>query len=602
MTKLLRRILGLALCAVLLSGILPLTAHASRDRVSIHTYSELTEYLNGHRSDLDGCLEPDNENFGWPEGDVTLDLTESLVLVSDWVIPAGKTLRLNYDPQGNFGSGGWADLKPEDPKASHTLIVEGSLTASDSNARTNHIIPSFNVTVRSGGRVYVAPSSNLQFTVPYDLNGAGLNPIWTVEAGGTIDCFLWLQGELRGEGGTVSGRLRPDPYVLDGVARNPSVLSGDLNITGQLYIGSFREDVPAILTIPEGSRITFTDNGLLWLTEHQVYAYRDGDEVVSGEETGRAQLLLNGELEICSSSGTARAGRGISSGTITLGEQGKLILNAGTYLNGEEFATVPADVIDGYGFYDTNEWTSEKEKAWNETHKTFPGTIDGTGTIVAHDDFMRNPSRLNGLVFYEYMSDREAEFREKAQVGKDVRITGDWVERGVSYMDTVVLDPMGGTLEESYLTRQDDGSFPVSLPVPTASDNMEGQYFCGWYSIPISGGELAVTGADLKGGSTLFARWSDQPSGIADVTGKDGVISAQYFDYSGGQVCFASYGPDGKLLDVQLRAARQGVSQDTAPFPGEAKTVKVFLLGAENGAAPGSPLCACGVWEKEQDK
>ena len=361
-----RRLWALLMSLCLTLSVLPATALAG-GLDTVKTYDELRKKLASQTGTI--YVEP-SANFDWPEtGTLTIRANTTIRVVDNedqdtaWEIPDGITVNFERNCQGIQCT---------------ELTINGTMHMAYSSQ---------DAVLRDCDKVIIGPTGtfscgddNLAYPTTVYTVYIPAGQTWEVQAGGTLNPGVRLDGTLTGSGtvsGTVSAR-----GGLSGEASN-GILSGTLTLTGSVEVGQWNSGTYADrLTIPAGSRISFqpAKPGSILINEN-------------------ATLILNGQLDISGS----RSGR---TNGISLQNTGKLQMGTGSVLS----LHYPYELS----------WSYQEDVP----QPTDP-LVTGSGTIQYHADDVSRLARY--CLFYRDITDHDMTF-EKACEG----LFPTYIENGVT--------------------------------------------------------------------------------------------------------------------------------------------------------------------------
>lgn len=371
----------MSLCLTL--SVLPATALAG-GLDTVKTYDELREKLESQTGTI--YVEP-SENFGWPEtGTLTIRANSTIRAVNSndqktaWEIPAGITVNFEMDCRGIQCT---------------ELTINGTM---------HMVYSSQDAVLRDCDKVIIGPTGTFSCaednpaypTTVYTVY-IPVGQTWEVQAGGTLNPGVRLDGTLTGSGtvsGTVSARGGLSSEASNGI------LSGTLTLTGSVEVGQWNSGTYADrLTIPSGSCISFqpAKSGSILINEN-------------------ATLILNGQLDISGS----RSGR---TNGISLQNTGELQMGAGSVLS----LHYPYELS----------WSYQEDVP----QPTDP-LVTGSGTIQYHADDVSQLARY--CLFYRDITGRDMSF-ETACEG----LFPTYIENGVTLWRSWACDHIWDDGEET---------------------------------------------------------------------------------------------------------------------------------------------------------
>ena len=378
-----RRLWALLMSLCLTLSVLPATALAG-GLETVKTYSELREKLASQTGTI--YVEP-SENFGWPEtGALTIRANTTIRVVDNegqktaWEIPDGITVNFGMDCRGIQCT---------------ELTINGTMHMAYSSQ---------DAVLRDCDKVIIGPTGTFSCeddnpaypTTVYTVY-IPAGQTWEVQAGGTLNPGVRLDGTLTGSG-TVSGAVS----ARGGLSSEASngILSGTLTLTGSVEVGQWNSGTYAdSLTIPAGSRISFqpAQYGSILINEN-------------------ATLILNGQLDISGS----RSGR---TNGISLQNTGELQMGAGSVLS----LHYPYELS----------WSYQEDVP----QPTDP-LVTGSGTIQYHADDVSQLARY--CLFYRDITGRDMSF-ETACEG----LFPAYIENGVTLWRSWACDHIWDDGEET---------------------------------------------------------------------------------------------------------------------------------------------------------
>lgn len=378
-----RRLWALLMSLCLTLSVLPATALAG-GLETVKTYSELREKLASQTGTI--YVEP-SENFGWPEtGALTIRANTTIRVVDNegqktaWEIPDGITVNFGMDCRGIQCT---------------ELTINGTMHMAYSSQ---------DAVLRDCDKVIIGPTGTFSCeddnpAYPTTVYTAYIpaGQTWEVQAGGTLNPGVRLDGTLTGSG-TVSGAVS----ARGGLSSEASngILSGTLTLTGSVEVGQWNSGTYAdSLTIPAGSRISFqpAQYGSILINEN-------------------ATLILNGQLDISGS----RSGR---TNGISLQNTGELQMGAGSVLS----LHYPYELS----------WSYQEDVP----QPTDP-LVTGSGTIQYHADDVSQLARY--CLFYRDITGRDMSF-ETACEG----LFPAYIENGVTLWRSWACDHIWDDGEET---------------------------------------------------------------------------------------------------------------------------------------------------------
>ena len=210
----------------------------SSTSVTATTYTELVNAISASPTYI--YLSP-ADDFGWPDGDTTLELPKStteIYLMKDWTIPAGVTVNQNtpYLLYYDFNY----------PYTCHKITVRGTLVFSGEGDHyytpTNGVSTGpWNITIASGGVCQVGEDTTL--CLGNDTEGNSC--VWSVESGGRLDVnglMVFYNGaSLQLASGAVVNTATNYTNKCIELDANSGIVSNGGIINGRVRTGEFKE-------------------------------------------------------------------------------------------------------------------------------------------------------------------------------------------------------------------------------------------------------------------------------------------------------------------------------------------------------------------------